>query len=66
MRFQQRHCRFGRDMACVARAQRADEPIIGFLSARSAKESEHRVDAFLKAMAEHGIVEGQIAASLRC
>ena len=47
---------------CAARAQRAGEPVIGFLSARSAKESEHLVDAFRKGMAEQGIVEGQNAA----
>ena len=41
-----------------ARAARG-EPVIGFLSARSAKESEHLVDAFRKGMAEQGIVEGQ-------
>ncbi|MGC1926383.1 MAG: ABC transporter substrate-binding protein [Pseudolabrys sp.] len=47
---------------CAARAQRAGEPVIGFLSARSAKESEHLVDAFRKGMAEQGIVERQNAA----
>ena len=44
---------------CAARAQRAGEPVIGFLGARSAKESEHLVDAFRKGMAEQGIVEGR-------
>ncbi|MGB6350722.1 MAG: ABC transporter substrate-binding protein [Pseudolabrys sp.] len=43
----------------AARAQTSDKPVIGFLSARSAKESAHLVDAFRKGLAEHGIVEGQ-------
>lgn len=45
----------------AARAQRPDKTVIGFLSARSAKESEHLVDAFRKGLAEQGIVEGQNA-----
>lgn len=36
-----------------------NKPVIGFLSARSAKESAHLVDAFRKGLAEHGLVEGQ-------
>ena len=40
----------------AARAQRPDKTVIGFLSARSAKESEHLVDAFRKGLAEQGIV----------
>jgi putative tryptophan/tyrosine transport system substrate-binding protein len=43
----------------VANAQISDKPVIGFLSARSAKESTHLVDAFRKGLAEHGIIEGQ-------
>jgi putative tryptophan/tyrosine transport system substrate-binding protein len=43
----------------AARAQPSNKPAIGFLSARSAKESAHLVDAFRKGLAEHGIVEGQ-------
>ena len=45
----------------VARAQQSDKPLIGFLSARSAKESTHLVDAFRKGLAEYGIFEGQNA-----
>ena len=43
----------------AASAQPSNKPVIGFLSARSAKESAHLVDAFRKGLAEHGIVEGQ-------
>ena len=43
----------------AANAQTSQKPIIGFLSARSAKESAHLVDAFRKGLAEHGLVEGQ-------
>ena len=43
----------------AANAQPSNKPVIGFLSARSAKESAHLVDAFRKGLAEHGIVEGQ-------
>src|SRR5262249_29422150 len=43
----------------AAHAQPSGKPAIGFLSARSAKESAHLVDAFRKGLAEHGIVEGQ-------
>src|SRR5215475_490209 len=43
----------------MARAQPSNKPAIGFLSARSAKESAHLVDAFRKGLAEYGIVEGQ-------
>jgi putative tryptophan/tyrosine transport system substrate-binding protein len=44
-----------------ARAQHPDKPVIGFLSARSAKESAHLVDAFRKGLAESGLYEGQNA-----
>src|SRR5262245_26265229 len=43
----------------AAGAQPADKPVIGFLSARSAKESAHLVDAFRKGLAEHRMVERQ-------
>ena len=43
----------------AAHAQTSDKPAIGFLSARSAKESAHLVDAFRKGLAEHGLVDGQ-------
>ena len=43
----------------AANAQLPDKPAIGFLSARSAKESAHLVDAFRKGLAEYGIIEGQ-------
>src|SRR6476660_10410936 len=43
----------------AANAQPSNKPVIGILSARSAKESAHLVDAFRKGLAEHGIVEGQ-------
>jgi len=43
----------------AAKAQPSNKPVIGFLSARSAKESAHLVDAFRKGLAEYGIVEGQ-------
>jgi ABC-type uncharacterized transport system substrate-binding protein len=43
------------------RAQSSDKPVIGFLSARSAKESAHLVDAFRKGLAEYGVFEGQNA-----
>jgi len=45
----------------TVRAQPADKPVVGFLSARSAKESAHLVDAFRKGLAEHGIIDGQSA-----
>ena len=45
----------------AANAQPSDKPVIGFLSARSAKESQHLVDALRKGLAEFGIVEGQNA-----
>src|SRR6185295_12343924 len=40
-------------------AQTSNKPAIGFLSARSAKESAHLVDAFRRGLAEHGLVDGQ-------
>jgi putative tryptophan/tyrosine transport system substrate-binding protein len=40
-------------------AQPSNKPIIGFLSARSAAESAHLVDAFRKGLAENGVIEGQ-------
>jgi putative tryptophan/tyrosine transport system substrate-binding protein len=43
----------------AANAQPSNKPVIGFLSARSAKESAHLVDAFRKGLGEYGIVEGQ-------
>jgi putative tryptophan/tyrosine transport system substrate-binding protein len=45
----------------AARGQRPEKPVIGFLSARSATESAHLVDAFRKGLAEYGIYEGQNA-----
>jgi putative tryptophan/tyrosine transport system substrate-binding protein len=41
----------------VARAQQSGMPVIGFLSARSAKESANLVDAFRKGLAEYGVFE---------
>jgi putative ABC transport system substrate-binding protein len=43
----------------AANAQLSDKPVIGFLSARSEKESAHLVAAFRKGLAEYGIIEGQ-------
>jgi putative ABC transport system substrate-binding protein len=43
----------------AAHAEPSNKPIIGFLSARSAKESAHLVDALRKGLAENGIIEGQ-------
>jgi putative tryptophan/tyrosine transport system substrate-binding protein len=40
-------------------AQNPDKPFIGFLSARSASESAHLVEAFRKGLAEYGVNEGQ-------
>src|SRR5262249_13927803 len=45
----------------AARAQQSGNPVIGFLSARSAKESAHLVEAFRKGLAEYGVIEGQNA-----
>jgi ABC-type uncharacterized transport system substrate-binding protein len=42
----------------VARAQQ-EMPLIGFLSARSANESEHLVDAFRRGLSDEGAVEGR-------
>ena len=44
-----------------ANAQPSNGPVIGFLSARSAKESELLVDALRKGLAEYGVIEGQNA-----
>ena len=43
----------------AARAQQSGMPVIGFLSARSAKESAPLVDAFRKGLAEYGVFEDQ-------
>src|SRR5512133_3104084 len=43
----------------AANAQPSNKPVIGFLSARSARESVHLVEAFRKGLAEYGLVEGQ-------
>src|SRR6476619_8500686 len=43
----------------AANAQPSNKPAIGFLSARSAKESAHLVDAFRRGLAEYGLVDGQ-------
>ena len=43
----------------AARAQNSNQPVIGFLSARSADESSHLVDAFRRGLGEYGVVEGQ-------
>jgi putative ABC transport system substrate-binding protein len=43
----------------AANAQLSDKPIIGFLSARSARESAHLVDAFRRGLAEYDIVDGR-------
>jgi putative ABC transport system substrate-binding protein len=45
----------------AARAQSSEKAVIAFLSARSAKESAHLVDAFRRGLAEFGIVEGRNA-----
>jgi len=45
----------------AANAQSSSKTVIGFLSARSAKESQHLVDALRKGLAEYGIIEGQNA-----
>jgi putative tryptophan/tyrosine transport system substrate-binding protein len=45
----------------VARGQQPDKPLIGFLSARSARESAGLVDAFRKGLAEYGVLDGQNA-----
>src|SRR5262245_59066056 len=37
----------------------SDKPVIGFLSARSAEEGAHLVDALRKGLAEYGIRDGQ-------
>jgi putative ABC transport system substrate-binding protein len=43
----------------AAQAQPSSKPMIGFLSARSAKESAHLVEAFRKGLSEYGLIEGQ-------
>ncbi len=43
----------------AANAQSSNRPVIGFLSARSARESAHLVDAFRKGLAEYSFIEGQ-------
>ena len=43
----------------AAHAQPSNKPVIAFLSARSAAESAHLVDAFRKGLAEFGIIEDQ-------
>ena len=43
----------------VGQGQSSRKPSIGFLSARSARESAHLVDAFRKGLAENGLIEGQ-------
>jgi len=45
----------------AASAQSSEKAVIAFLSARSAKESAHLVDAFRRGLAEFGIVEGRNA-----
>jgi putative ABC transport system substrate-binding protein len=45
----------------AANAQPSNRPVVGFLSARSATESQHLVDALRKGLAEYGIIEGQNA-----
>jgi putative tryptophan/tyrosine transport system substrate-binding protein len=45
----------------AANAQPSNKPVVGFLSARSATESQHLVDALRKGLAEYGIIEGQNA-----
>ena len=42
-----------------ARAQQAATPVIGFLSARSPKDTSHLVTSFLNGLAENGFAEGQ-------
>ena len=60
-----RRRKFIKAIACLAalplaaRAQNSNEPVIGFLSARSANESSHLVDAFRRGLAEYGVVERQ-------
>jgi ABC-type uncharacterized transport system substrate-binding protein len=43
----------------MANAQSSNKPTIAFLSARSAGESAHLVDAFRKGLAEYNIIDGQ-------
>ena len=43
----------------VARAQQSAMPVIGFMSARSAEESAHLLEAFHRGLKEGGFVEGQ-------
>ncbi len=45
----------------VASGQHPDKPLIGFLSARSAKESADLVESFRRGLAQYGVLEGQNA-----
>jgi putative ABC transport system substrate-binding protein len=42
----------------AARAQQPAMPVIGFMSARSAAESAHLLEAFRRGLKEGGFVEG--------
>src|SRR5262245_55063843 len=44
---------------CVARAQQAAMPVIGFMSARSPEDSVHLLEAFRRGLKEGGFVEGE-------
>ena len=43
----------------AARAQQAAVPVIGFMSARSLKDSPHALEAFRRGLKEGGFVEGE-------
>jgi putative ABC transport system substrate-binding protein len=45
----------------VASGQHPDKPLIGFLSARSAKESADLVESFCRGLAQYGVLERQNA-----
>ena len=49
----------GSAFVVLPRVARAQQPIIGFLSSRSAGESASVVAAFLQGLRERGYVEGQ-------